>query len=442
MADWANAAAVLANKSHLKNMKGPPKPINRSSSALKAKPADSGASRSRVGTASARAALLAHRSSEASHVETLNSEKAEQENIRQSHDRALLAATKSMGSIKIPEKKPVMPAVDQRESDTAHRRITARQQESQSRNKIIHIRREMLTEHPPIRMEVEEQKHQDALHASAVSLAKNVYSRNNQASSTTGTGHSTASDGQQKAKPYLSLQDAAQKMAAERLARIKDPDGTASLRNYYGYPEVTRSKSTHPKNLLQKVRHPLHHRTHSEGEEDATRSQHVRSQMALLQAQIDHVDSQKLADDRARLLAAAEKKVHQQMHKLDEKVFNETGKMSPAMMSEWDAKARARLQGQNQASVRETKPDSAVDVGAGKLVDRSEVEDLAIERVRPTLQGINEAVEKRRAEEAEQRAIEEERKSKAREEKERKRQEKAEKRKVHGTFLRLHQLQA
>jgi hypothetical protein len=134
-------------------------------------------------------------------------------------------------------------------------------------------------------------------------------------------------------------------------------------------------------------------------------------------------------------MVMAEKKVHQQMHKLDEEVFNETGKMSPAMMSEWDAKARARVREHNQISMRETKPDSAVDVGAGKLVDRSEVEELAFARVGPTLRRIDHAVEKRKAEEAEQSAKEEERKRMAREEKEKTKQERAEKKKAQGTFV-------
>jgi Eisosome protein 1 len=427
MSNWAHNAAVLANKNHMKN-DPTPIPVEQGKGAVGTRTNDKS-------SASAKAALLAHRSSASAPADTRLSESAAQESLNHSRDRALLAATKSMGSAKPAEKKPVMPPLEKRDSDLAQKRIAARQQESESRRNKIHMRKEMLTEHPPIRMEVEEKRHQDALHASALSLAKNVYAKNQQASGTTMAGNREAnSDAKQQALQYVSLQGAAQKLASERLSRIKDPND--NFRNYYGYPDVSRSKSTRSTRVLNKVRHPRH-RSSSDGEDDTTRSVLVRKQMALLQAQIAQVDESKVAQDRARLLAAAEKKVHAQMHKLDEEVFHDTGKMSPAMMSEWDAKARARLKEHNQTTARETAPDSAVDVGAGKLVDRGEVEDLAVERVGPTLRGIDAAVEKRKAEEAEQRAKEEEEKRVAREKKEIKKAEKEEKKRVHGQYSLL-----
>src|ERR1700760_231252 len=245
MADWANAAAVLASRSHLKNGKSNNHSSDVASTASGARPGSLSISQSPVtsASASAKAALLAHRSSVPSHLDMHESEKAAQESIRQSREKALLAATKSMGSVKS-EKKVVMPSMAKRDSDSSQRRIVARQQESESRNRTIHIRREMLTEHPPIRMEVEEQRHKDALHASAISLARNVYAKNKQASGTTPVArHSTGPAVTQDAKQYLSLQAVAQKLATERLSRINDPDGTVSFRNYYGYPDETQSKS-------------------------------------------------------------------------------------------------------------------------------------------------------------------------------------------------------
>jgi hypothetical protein len=409
----ANTTAVLASRAHLNNA---------ATGESVSKPHDQ--SKSPLSSASAKAAILAHKTFAPSQTVSKShlSESAAQESIKESRNRALMAATKSMATARPTEKAPVLAPLEKRDAELAQRRISARQQEAQSRRDIIHIRREMLTEHPPIRMEVEEKRHNDALHASAISLAKNMYP----------TATSTTNNSMPPIK-HASLQDTAQKLAAERLARVRDADEGSAMRNYYG---VSRSKTTRSQNLLTKVRHPRN-RSASDGD-DLERSRQVRSQMAVLQAQIAQVDTDKLTQDRAKLMAAAEKKVHQQMNDLDKKVFEGTGKMSPAMMTDWDTKSRARLRQQNHISPRQTLPDSAVNVGSGKLVDKAEIEDLAVERVGPTLRGIDEAVERRRAKDAEKRAREEEKRENAKAEKEKRKLEKAEAHKIHGIMSLNH----
>jgi hypothetical protein len=412
----ANTAALLATRLHLNNATQSSNQSTGNSTSKLRTP-----SSSPLSSASAKAALLAHKSFSPSHIDSRShfSESTAQESLKDSRNRALMAATKSMATARPIDRTSIMQPTGKRDADLAQRRIVARQQEAQSRSDIIHIRREMLTERPPIRMEVEERQYNDALHTSAISMARDMYP----------IVTSTANASKQQIK-HSSLQDTAQKLAAERLARIRDADEANAMRDYYG---VSRSKSARPQNLLQKVRHP---RNRSAGDgDDLERSRQVRSQMALLQAQIAQVDSEKLAQDRARLMAAAEKKVHQQMNDLDQKVFEGTGKMSPAMMSDWDAKSRARSSQQNYI-FRQTVPDSAVNVGSGKFVDKGEIEDLAVERVGPTLRGIDEAVERRRSEDAEKQAREEEKRQNAKAEREKRKLEKAETHKIHGMSLR------
>lgn len=446
MSDWANKAAVLANSQHQ------PVPAAGSSNTHTAPP--------ELGSASAKAALLAHKAStapkkdsplsanaakesireakergalsaasqsftaqsnrrkESAHL----SEQAAQESQRKGKERALMAATKSFGTPKSPERTATITNSARKSMELAQKRVDSRQQESNTRHGTIHIRAEMLTEHPPIRMEVEEKEHKDALRASAISLARSVYNP------------TSANNADPKHKPmqYNSLQEQAQKLATERLSKIKNPDEHADYRNYYGVGTPARSRSTRTNSVLQKIRHPKSQRSSSFDEDDINRSQRVRSQMAALQSDIEKVDAQRATQDRARLMQAAQKKVTAQMHKMDDDVFRETGKMSPIMMSEWEIKSRQRLQQQRQTNVREIQPDSAVNVGAGKLVDRAEIEDLANARVGPTLKGIDQVVERRKAEDAAKLAEAEEAKRQAHLEKETKKEEKAEKKRMHG----------
>ena len=305
------------------------------------------------------------------------------------------------------------------------------------------IPRAMYTEHPPVALEVEEQNRQNALRASAISMAKQMYevqqrqideaagrSPRSQGQSAATTAHgrqpfTTDSSIKQQAMQYINLQEAAQKLAAERLVKI-GTDHEAAFRSYYGYEKQSRSRLS--------MRHGRR-RAASDPElvdsDDKKQSRRIRSQMSQFSTQLAEIDVKKRQQDRRNLLAAAERKVQAQMHGMDEKVFNETGKMSPAMIEEWDAKARAKAAADSEARMAN---HGKVHVGGGKFLDQSEIDAVAATRIQPTLNEINDAAEKQRARDEEIRFDQEEQKRQAQIEKQRAAELKTEEKRVKGIF--------
>jgi len=153
----------------------------------------------------------------------------------------------------------------------------------------------------------------------------------------------------------------------------------------------------------------------------------VRSQISQLNSQTATVDANRREQDRRNLLAAAEKNVHAQMHKLDEQIFNDTGKMSPAMLEEWDAKARERAKANSDARM---KTFGMVHVGGGKYIDQAEIDKVARQRVQPTLDRVTDKAEKQRARDEERRGDWERKKRLQKMERERQAEVKAEKKKL------------
>ena len=287
------------------------------------------------------------------------------------------------------------------------------------------VSREMWTEHPPVQIEVEEKKHNDALRASAVSMAKQIYelqNRQSQGSQTTSDGlggtaarhvHgrtgsvSSTPDVKQQAMQYIHLQEAAHKLAAERLAKL-DPDANSRYRSYYGYD------MDQPRSRLS-MRGRQRRRAGSEGQnaaaaddsdDDEMQSRRIRNQMSQFNQNLAAVDAKKQKTDRANLLAAAERKVQAQMHNMDEKVFAETGKVSPAMMEEWEAKARAKAAADSTVRMEN---HGKTAIGGGKYMDKSEIEAIAAARLKPMLDQISATAEQKRARDEEIRLEQEER---------------------------------
>ncbi|KAF2671463.1 hypothetical protein BT63DRAFT_412489 [Microthyrium microscopicum] len=428
MSNFAATAAHLANSNRKQTSPKEPDLTPSSSArsaAAHAKPKSTNATPtqstpSTLGTASSRAALLAHSTRAQPHNASVPAPVTKSEGPT-SQEKALLAATKSFKNQQPSHNKPVS-ASGQRDANIAQKRIEARRQESEKRgSRIINIAPEMLTQHPPIRMEREEKAHKEKLHSDAVALAKQAFAKQQQSRDRPLTAPSSGSrslagtDSRHNAIQYLSLQETAQRMAADRLQKIED-DNPKSMQSYYGYAPVQRSKS---QRLIRKAL--PRGRTPSESQ-DVADSHRIRSQMTSLQAQINQVDESRQEQDRQRLLAFAQNKVRGDMQKIDEMVFKDTGKMSPAMMSDWDSKARARIR--EKRVLEKTQPDDAIDVGGGKLLDRSEIDELAAARVKPTLAGIDERVGQRRAEDEANRIAHEEKKEHAAQEKQRKRDEK------------------
>ncbi|KAJ4301300.1 Eisosome assembly protein [Kalmusia sp. IMI 367209] len=299
------------------------------------------------------------------------------------------------------------------------------------------VSREMYTDRPPVSLEVEEKKRQDALRASAISMAKQMYdvqqhhideaagrtSRSHATSGATAAQNqqppTTAEDNlKQEAMRYIGIQEAAQKLAAERLAKIA-PDEASQFRSYYGYEKPSRNKLS-----IRRARNRASSNPEtSDSSDDELQSRRIRSQMSQLNQNLALVDEKKREQDRKYLYAAAERKVQAQMLGMDKKVFDETGKMSPAMIEEWDAKARAKASANSEARLEH---HGKVHIGHGKYMDQSEIDAIAQARMQPTLDEINEKTQKRLAEEEEQRLEMEEKKRQERIEKERAAEIKAE----------------
>ncbi|KAI8935957.1 hypothetical protein NX059_007463 [Plenodomus lindquistii] len=286
------------------------------------------------------------------------------------------------------------------------------------------ISRDMYTSAPPVALEVDEKKHSDALRASAISMAKKIYDvQQQQQQQVDGSaGHSaartgaTAAHGQQPASSeddikqqamrYIGIQEAAQKLAQERLAKI-GYDENAAYRSHYGYDQPSRSKFS-----IRRGRNRAHSASEvapadgSDSDEDDFRSRRIRSQMEQFNKQLADVDAKKRDTDRKSLMAAAQRKVQAQMQGMDKKIFDETGKMSPGMVDDWDEKAKKRALANSETRMEN---HGRVHIGNGKWMDQSEIDAIAQKRVQPTLDEIDEKTEKRLAADEKRRAEEDER---------------------------------
>lgn len=281
---------------------------------------------------------------------------------------------------------------------------------------ITNLSREMYTSHPPVAPEVEEKNRQAGLRAAAVSMAKQMYdvqqkaieaaaeTRRSDSSYAATSVHnrpaSASSEEPHNPPQYANLQEAAQKLAAERLAKLHDEH--AAYRTYYG---TQAAPQTHKLSIRGRGRR----RDSSDGQEDdEERSQQIRSQMSLFTDKLAQVDAKKRQKDRDSLLAAAQRNVRASMHGMDEKVFNETGKVSPAMMEDWEEKARAKAKAESSARMVN---HGKVNIGGGRYMDQSEIDAIAAARVQPTLDEVTATAEKHRArdEELRQQQLERER---------------------------------
>lgn len=281
---------------------------------------------------------------------------------------------------------------------------------------ITNLSREMYTSHPPVAPEVEEKNRQAGLRAAAVSMAKQMYdvqqkaieaaaeTRRSDSSYAATSVHnrpaSATSEESHNPPQYANLQEAAQKLAAERLAKLHDEH--AAYRTYYGTQAA-------PQTRKLSIRGRGRRRASSDGQEDdEERSQQIRSQMSLFTDKLAQVDAKKRQKDRDSLLAAAQRNVRASMHGMDEKVFNDTGKVSPAMMEDWEEKARVKAKAESSARMVN---HGKVNIGGGRFMDQSEVDAIAAAKVQPTLDEVTATAEKHRArdEELRQEQLERER---------------------------------
>ncbi|OHW91002.1 hypothetical protein CSPAE12_10371 [Colletotrichum incanum] len=257
--------------------------------------------------------------------------------------------------------------------------------------------RKMFTSSPAIGPEAEEQKRADVLHASAVAMAKKMYNHQQkmveQARQAQQESGETISDDNQP-RPYVNLQEAAYKLAQERLSKLhEEHQRNRDYQEYYGNgtPAQPQRRFT--------MKGKLRRRSSSDGDinDDRERSERIRRQMSIFSSNLTKVDEQKRTKDREALLAAAQRNVRARLQGMDDKISAETGMVPPSSKSDWESKAHmAALARHESTNVNRGK----VDIGGGMFMDPAAVDEIATRRVQPVLDEINEkaAIERERQE--------------------------------------------
>jgi hypothetical protein len=111
--------------------------------------------------------------------------------------------------------------------------------------------------------------------------------------------------------------------------------------------------------------------------------------MSQFSSDVSQVD-EKRKKDREALIAAAQRNVAKKLQGMDERVFADTGKVPPSLLSEWEMKAHAAAQ---ENSVSRMENYGKVHVGGGKFVNQSDVDEIAQKNVQPVLDEIQERAE-------------------------------------------------
>jgi len=292
--------------------------------------------------------------------------------------------------------------------------------------------REMFTEHPPVGIEVEEKRRQDALRASAVSMAKQMYEAQRRANDP-----NVPKDAKAMAAGYVNLQEVAQRLANERLAKI-DPDGVLAYREHYG---IGNGQGPARQGMTARIRawpgeapKETNPDLDSSDDEDGAQAEVIRKQMNQFSDSLAGLDARKRETDREAVRLLAQKRVQARLHDMDEKVFMETGKVSPAIKKDWEAKARQKAVADSE---KRNQTSGKVHIGGGKFMDQSEINAIAAARVQPTLDEITATAEDQRARDEQNRVDAEHRRFVLETERQRERDNKTELKRVRGKPHRL-----
>ena len=271
---------------------------------------------------------------------------------------------------------------------------------------ITKLDRQMYTSNPPVKPEVDERNREAVLHASAVAMAKKMYSTQQKAFDDAVHGHEqggsrpgSADSDHVRPMHFNNLQEAAYRLAQERLAKLHDEhQRNKGYQDYYG-------ASTSPASPGRKFTKFGKQRRRSSSdsdvarpgtEDDRQRSRQIHKQMSLFSTRLSEVDESQRARDRDALLAAAQRNVKAAMEGMDEKVSRDTGRVTSAKLSEWELRAHATAQARSDERKGGAPPAGKVDLGGGQYMDRERVEEIAAKRVQPLLDEINEKAEAER----------------------------------------------
>jgi hypothetical protein len=284
----------------------------------------------------------------------------------------------------------------------------------------------LYTSSPPVSSEVEERNRRNSLRAAALSMARDMYDVTESKGETeVDPAIYAAQRGHEQARSRntvsgavgtigrnaLTLQQAAQKRAAEKLARLRDEH--AEMQAYYGTgPQPQRSRLT--------TRRKRASSDADATQTDAEKSRHIRHQMTSLRTKLDRVD-EKRQQDRDFLMEAARRNVDQTMQDMDMRMWADIGRAPPSIQKEWDEAAEARAQSEAETAEMSgaTATANRVDIGGRQFVDMADVEALARSRLQPTLDELTDQAETQRANELEERLDAEERERQAAIERER-----------------------
>lgn len=285
--------------------------------------------------------------------------------------------------------------------------------------------RNMFTSHPPVKPEVDEATDAERLHQSAVEMAKKMYNRQQEMIEQAKVAHP---DDPEKHQPtYLSLQDAAYKQAQERLAKLQDEHiKNRDMQEYYGNAQaLPRRRFT--------VTNKLRRKNSDDSFDDRRESEKIRQQMSMFSTKLSEVDKNKRQQDRDALMAAAQRNVKARLQGMDEKVYNETGKVNPTMLSDWEIRAQQTARERHEVRVENK---GKVNIGGGMYMNPDEVNAIATKRMQPVLDDINEKAEAERERQIALKLEEEAKQAELERQRERDREVKTLQRQARGEHLR------
>lgn len=318
----------------------------------------------------------------------------------------------------------------------------------------------MFTSNPPVKPEVDEQRHREALHASAVALAKPWFLEQQRVINQTRKSHGQAPEksaaanaSEQSANAtsptYPNLHDIASHRAQERIAKHEaelaaSPQGLEQSyrRAATGSPWQAQAGQPHRSWTARLTRR----RSSSDGDVAAARG--IYEQMRHLSTKMSDVDRQR----HEAIMAAAQRNARAKVDDIDRRVAEETGMVPPGTRADWErraydaAAARARESTRSTngpasgpAADNKTVPEAAaskpaagigtekdanakdshmVDIGGGLFMPREKVEAMAAKRSQVLMDDINEKAARAR----EEMRLQQEQKAQEREEKERNKQ--------------------
>ncbi|CAG7928196.1 unnamed protein product [Penicillium olsonii] len=278
---------------------------------------------------------------------------------------------------------------------------------------IANTNAKLYTAAPPVQPEVDEQNYRNSLRAAALSMAKDMYKVTDakepggsapavvaaqKGQSQLGYRKTVSTADGSAVRRAIALQEAAQKRATEKLARMQDEN--AEYQQYYGTaPQPQRSRLSRRK------------RTSSDADAsqiDAEQSRQIRTQMAGLRTKLNRVDDRR-TKDREMLMQAARRNVDQTLQDMEARVYANTGRAPPSVQKGWDEVAQERVRREAEAFESATHQGDRVQIGSQQYMDYADIEAVARSRLQPALDEITENAEQQRAHDVEVRLDAEER---------------------------------